>query len=130
LDRPSSQEGGPGESARALGGSVLALAQARVELVAIELKEEADRHKRLLVLAGVAAVLLAMSLLLLTFLVIMLFWDSHRLTAMIVVTLAYAGAGGWAVLRFRQILNDSPPPFSATIAEFRKDLEMLRGSHD
>jgi uncharacterized membrane protein YqjE len=66
----------------------------------------------------------------LSFLVVVLFWDTHRLAGIAAVTLVHSGIGAWAILRFRVILHDSPPPFSATLAEFRKDLDMLRGRHE
>ncbi len=117
------------EAARALGGSVLALVRARLELAGIELREEKERGKRALVLGLVAALFLGMGLLLLAFLVVVLFWDTHRLLAIGAVTLAYLGIGIGAAVRLRAAVRDSPPPFSATLAEFRNDLDMIRG-HD
>ncbi len=128
MDRPPG-EAGPLGSARALGASLLALLGTRVELAAIELKEEAERRKRLAVLALVAVVFLGTGLLLLAFLLVVLFWDTLRLPAIAGVTLLYTAIGAWAFLRFRAILRDSPPPFSATLDEFKRDLDMVRG-HD
>jgi uncharacterized membrane protein YqjE len=113
-----------------LGGSLLALAEARVELVSIELAEESGRWRHLLVLAVTAAVFLLLALMMLSFLVVVLFWDSQRLAAVVAVVLLHSAVGAWAILRFRQLLHQSPPPFSATLAEFRKDLAMLRGRHE
>jgi uncharacterized membrane protein YqjE len=127
LDRPPG-ESGPLGSARALGASLLALLGTRVELAAIELKEETERRKRLAVLALVAALFLGAGLLLLAFLLVVLFWDTHRLAAIAGVTLLYSAIGAWALLRFRAILRDSPPPFSATLDEFKRDLDMVRGN--
>jgi len=122
--------GGPGDSARSLGSSLLALLEARVELVSLELGEEAERRKRLLILGVVAAVFLMLGLVALSFLVVVLFWETYRLGAIAGVTLVHAGVGAWAVLRIREIVRESTPPFSATLAEFRKDLDMLRGRHE
>jgi uncharacterized membrane protein YqjE len=103
--------------------------EARVELIGIEFREEAEFRKRLILLAAVAALFVGLGLLLLAFLIVVLFWDSYRLPAIAGVTLFYCGIGTWAILRFRQLVRDSPSPFSATLAEFRKDIEMLRGRH-
>ena len=35
-----------------------------------------------------------------------------------------------ALARLRQKARSSPPPFEATLAEFAKDLEMLKGSDE
>lgn len=129
MERPPLQAAGPAEAARALGTSVLALLSARLELVGIELKEEKERGKRALLLGLVAALFLGMGLLLCAFLVVVLFWDSHRLLAIGAVTLLYLGIGLGAAVRLRAAVRDSPPPFGATLAEFRKDLDMIRG-HD
>lgn len=128
MDKPPG-EAGPLGSARALGASLLALLGTRVELAAIELKEETERRKRLAVLALVAVLFLGAGLLLLAFLLVVLYWDTHRLPAIAGVTLLYTAIGAWAFLRFRAILRDSPPPFSATLDEFKRDLDMVRG-HD
>ena len=129
-DGPPPAATGAVDSARTLGASLMALLGARVELIAIELKEGAERRKQMVVLAMVAAIFLALSLLLLAFGVVVYFWESQRMAAILGVTLLYAGIGAWAYLRFQEVARNSPPPFSATIAEFRKDLEMLRGSDD
>jgi uncharacterized membrane protein YqjE len=124
---PDPQAAGPLGSARALGASVLALMRVRLELAAVELKEGAERSKRQFILALVAAVFLASSLLLAAFLVVVVFWDSHRLAAAAGVTLAYFAIGMGAFLNFRATAVNSPPPFSATLEEFQKDLDLLRG---
>jgi uncharacterized membrane protein YqjE len=128
-ERPPLHAAGPVEAARALGSSVLALLRARVELLGLELEEGKERGKRALLLGCVAALFLALGLLLLAFLVVVFFWDTHRLLAVGGVTLLYLAIGIGAAVRLRAALRDSPPPFSATLAEFRKDLDMIRG-HD
>jgi uncharacterized membrane protein YqjE len=128
LDRSTSQATGPVESARALGATLMAMLRVRVELFDVELKEAAERHKRMVVLGVVAAVFLALSLLLIAFIVVVFFWDTHRLRAIGAVTLLYAGIGTWALLRLKEAMRDNPPPFSATLGELQKDLDCLRGS--
>jgi uncharacterized membrane protein YqjE len=118
---------GPLDSLRALGATFLALIGTRAELVVVELREEGERRKEMLVLAGVAAVFLGLGLLLLAFFVVVLFWDTHRIAATAAVTLVYLGIGAGALARLREKSRASPPPFEATLAEFAKDLEMLKG---
>lgn len=118
---------GPGSPLRALGGDVLALARVRLELLAVELKEESRRQKRMLWLAVLASLLLAAGLLALAVLVVVVFWDTHRVAALAAVCAAYLGAGGWALARLLDIVRNAPPPFGATLAEFERDLEMIKG---
>jgi uncharacterized membrane protein YqjE len=120
-------EPGPGSPLRALGGDVLALARVRLELLAVELKEESRRQKRMLWLAVVASLALAAGLLALAVLVVVVFWDTHRVAALVAVCAAYLGVGGWALFRLLDIVRNAPSPFSATLAEFERDLEMIKG---
>ena len=112
---------------RALGATLLALVCARAKLIAIELQEEKARAGQKLVLVVLAALFLAMGILLAAFLVVVLFWDAHRMLAASGVTLLYLGIGGWALLRLREMNHNSPPPLSATMGEFANDLRLLRG---
>ena len=123
---PNVGTGLPG-SLRALGATVLALVCARAKLIAVELQEEKARAGQKLVLVVLAALFLAMGMLLAAFLVVVLFWDAHRMLAAGGVTLLYLGIGGWALLRLRQMNHNSPPPFSATMGEFANDLRLLSG---
>lgn len=129
-ERPPPAGDGAIASVRALGATFLALLGARAELVGIELKEEAQKRKQLLTLLLFAALFLACALLLAAVFVVVLFWETHRLEAIAAVTIVYAAIGSWSLLRFRAILRDSPPAFSATLAEFRKDIEMIQGSDE
>jgi uncharacterized membrane protein YqjE len=130
LDKPAWQAAGPLESARALGGTLVSLLRVRAELVAVELEEEVERRKRMLLLGFVALLFLAPSLLLAALLVVVYFWDTWRLSAIGGVTFLYAAVGAWAFLRFQDAVRNSPTPFGATLEEFRKDLSLLRGHDD
>lgn len=125
--RPSTTGTGPTASLRSLGATLVALIGARVELLVLELREEGERRKELLVLAAVGGLFLALGLLLAAFFVVVLFWDSHRLAAIGAITLLYLGVAAWAFLRLKEKVRKSPPPFEATLAEFASDLEVLRG---
>jgi uncharacterized membrane protein YqjE len=118
---------GPLDSLRALGATFLALIGTRAELLVVELREEGERRKEMLVLAGVAAVFLGLGLLLVALFVVVLFWDTHRVVATGAVTLVYLGIGAGALARLREKARASPPPFESTLAEFAKDIEMLKG---
>jgi uncharacterized membrane protein YqjE len=114
-------------SLRALGATLLALVGVRAELIAIELQEETERARQKLVFVAVAALFLAMGMLLAAFLVVVLFWETHRMLAAGGVTLLYLGIGGWALVRLREMSRNSPPPFAATMSEFANDLRLLGG---
>jgi uncharacterized membrane protein YqjE len=110
-----------------MGATVAALVETRLELAVLELREEGERRKALLVLAAVAGIFLTLALLLLAFLVVVAFWETHRMAAIVGVTTIYAAVGFGALMRLRAAQACAPPPFEATLAELRKDLEALRG---
>ena len=112
-------------SLRAAVASLVALLRTRAELFSLELSEEKERHKQLLMLAAVAALFLFLALQLLAVLVIVAFWDTYRLAAAAGVTALYLAVGLGALLALRRRWRATPPPFSATLNELRKDLEAL-----
>ncbi len=88
--------------------------------------EQAAQRKALLILAVAAAVFGAMGLLLIAFFVVVIFWDTYRLTAIAAVTLLYLGIAAGALLRLRAKARAMPPPFEATLRELAADREMLK----
>jgi uncharacterized membrane protein YqjE len=129
LEQPVEPQG-PLSSLRALGATLVALVHTRVELAVVELREEGERRKRMLVLAVAAGVFLTLAAGLLALFVVVLFWDTHRLAAAGGVTLAYVAIGVFALLRLKEQARNSPPPFEATLAELARDVETLRGHHE
>ncbi|MFI5399515.1 MAG: phage holin family protein [SAR324 cluster bacterium] len=132
-ERPSEAEPGsaasPGfaGSVRRLGRSLLASLRTRAELLSIELAEEKERRQEMLILAVLGALFLALGLQLVAFLVVVVFWDSYRVTATAGVTVLYVGISAWAFLRLRSKWRNSPSPFAASLDELAKDMDALQG---
>jgi uncharacterized membrane protein YqjE len=122
--------GNPLSALRSLGATFLALLGTRAELAVLELREEGERRKEMLLLAAVAGLFFALGLLLVALFIVVLFWDTHRLGALGGVTLVYLGIGGLALVRLKEKMRDSPPPFEATLAELAKDAEALRSGDE
>jgi len=118
------------DSLRNLGATFLALIRTRAELVAVELEEEKERRKEMLVLALVVALFGGLGLLLVGFFFVVLFWDSYRLSAIGAVTVLYLGIGAWAMVRLQEKIRNRPRIFAATLSEFGNDLEALRGGDE
>jgi uncharacterized membrane protein YqjE len=121
-------EAGPREALRSLGANLAALLRIRGELFSLELKEELRRQKELLWLATVSGLFLAAGFIAAAILVVVVFWDTYRIAASASVTGAYLCVGGWALLRLRDRVSNGPAPFSGTIAELERDMDMIRGS--
>ena len=131
----TNESGTPGNSSvhpsfldalRRVGTTALDLLRVRVELVSVEWQEQRERGKEIVMLAAVAALLLAMAIFVLTLFVLVLFWDSYRLTAIAAVGLAYLGGGVWALQKLQQKVRERPPPLATTLQEFANDLKLLR----
>lgn len=114
------------DSLHAMGASTLELLRSRVELIAIEWQEEQERGKEILVLTAIGGLLLALSSLLLTFLIVVCFWDTYRLQAIVGVTALYFGGGVWSLLQVKKKLRDRPAPFAASLQEFANDVQLLQ----
>jgi len=103
--------------------SVFDLAQGRLEIFLVELAEERIRlfDALLLVVLGVVCVL--MTLVLLTFTLVLIFWD-QRVLILVGLTLLYGGGAGAAFWTLRKRLRDWQA-FAATLEELKKDRACL-----
>lgn len=109
------------ESLSRLAAGLLAVAHTRLELFSVDLSE-AQEHLLGLLLTGLAAVFaLGVGLVLATFALILLFWDSHRLLALGVIATIYLGAGLVLAMRLSRQVREAPQLFSASLAELSKD---------
>ena len=120
----------PRDSLRAVAGALVELAGTRIELALVELREQGELRKQLLVLAVTAVLFLSMAALLLAGLVVVFFWDMHRLAAAGGMTLLYLALGLAALARLRHRERNAPHPFEATLAELARDAELLRARHE
>jgi len=120
-----SRAGGLSSSLVQLAASMLALVRSRLELVTIEFEEQRERTKDMLVLAVVAAVFLSFAVIVLSALILALFWETHPVIATLCVAAAYAVIGLVAVALLKN--RQRQRPFAATIAELERDVEALRG---
>jgi len=118
------------DSLRALGATLVEAVETRVELALVELREEGERRKGMLVLAVTGGLFLSLGLLLAAFFVVVFFWDTHRLAAIAGVTLLYLGIAAGAFLRLRAKAQSAPAPFEATLREFAADRDLLRGRRE
>lgn len=119
-----------GDTARRLAATLLAMLHTRIELASVELQEESQRLIGYLVLGLAALFLAGLSVLLLVFLVIVLFWDSHRIEAVTALTVLCGLGTVFVAVTLRSQLRKRPPLMGATVGELKKDLETLRGHHE
>ncbi len=109
-----------------MGEALLGLIATRIELLGIELREEALHLQRMLVLGVVAAFLFGSALVLAGLLLAAAFLDTHPLLALGSVVLLYAIGGAAVLIRLRSSVYRRAGPFHATLSELEADLRALR----
>lgn len=105
--------------------SLIEIAQTRLRLAAVELEEERLRIAQLLVLGACAFFFVALGVVALSALLVVAFWETHRLAVLGALAVLYLGAGAWALRSIRRITARRPALFEATFAELQKDADAL-----
>lgn len=117
--------GGLFESLRTLSVSLVGIVHTRLELLSTDIAEEREHLITLLLLVQLALFFLGVGILLLALLIVVAFWESHRLLVLGGLTglflLASAGAAWLAVHKTRI----RPRLFAASLAELSKDRQHL-----
>jgi uncharacterized membrane protein YqjE len=106
--------------------AVLGVVETRGRLLVTEMEEERASLEVRLLLAVVAAGAAGFALLLFTLLAVVAFWDTHRLEAIGIAGLVYAGIASWAGLRAKSIGKEKGSPFAASLEELAKDRAAIR----
>lgn len=117
--------GGLYESLKALSASVIGIVHTRLELLSTDVAEEREHLTAFLLWMLLALFCLGVGVVLLAILIVVIFWDSHRLLALGGLTggfLAAAAGMGWFAL-YR--LRTKPRLFASTLAELAKDRQQL-----
>ena len=117
--------GGLLTSLKQLVATLVAVVQTRLELLANEVQAEKSRLAQLLLLGISAVFFLACAVLLLTVLVIVAVWDTHRLLAIGGFAALYLGMGIGFVLAARARAVAGTQLFAASLGELEKDRDRL-----
>ena len=117
--------GGLFESLKTLSVSLVSIVHTRLELLSNDVAEEREQLTSFLVLVMVALGCLGVGVVLLAMLIVIAFWESHRLMALGGLIgfflVAGVGAGWYAMHRVRT----KPRLFEASLAELSKDRQHL-----
>lgn len=122
----TSQDSGWTGAARRLASNAVGAVQNRIELFALELREEKNQAVSVLIWVCAAALCGLMALVAFTAMVILFVPEDKRAYAAGGFLILYLGLAVFAFLKARGRMSDETPPFSATIDEFRKDQEWLQ----
>jgi len=122
---PGGETPGLLQSLRNFAATLVALLRTRLDLLATELEEERLRLARALLWGCVALVFLVLGVVMLTFFVVALFWDTHRVLVSGLLALIYLAIGVAAALVARSRAQARSKLFSASLAELTRDREQL-----
>ncbi len=117
----SESPGGLFASLRRLLGTMLEIAQVRLQLFGNELEQEKLRIFDGLLLAGIGLMLLSVGTVLLCALVVMLFAEGYRVAALAVLTVAFLAVGMLTMRAGGRRLHSPGGVFPATLAELARD---------
>lgn len=113
------------ESLTTLAATLVAIAHTRLDLLSADLQEDREHLFSLLVLALAALFCLGVGVVLATILLVVAFWDTHRL--LVLGSLAgfflAAGMAAWGFAMYKA--RTKPRLFSASLAELLKDRQQL-----
>lgn len=116
------------ERLAAIAEHALALAQTRLELLSLELREAGARYGAALALAAAALFFLGFGVVLLALFLTVLLWDSHRLLPLAVFTTLFLVAGVFCALLARARAQPEERLLGATLEELARDREALTPS--
>ena len=113
------------ESLTILAGTLVAIAHTRLDLLSVDLEEERAHLFSLLVLTLAALLCLGIGVVLATILLVVAFWDTHRLLALGALAGFYLviGMGVWAFALHKA--RTKPRLFAASLSELFKDRQQL-----
>ena len=115
----------PKPSLNKLGGAFVGLLQGHLELLGIEVQEEKSRLLRLFLLSGVALILLLLILMGLSTAIVIAFWDTHPIAAILVLCALYAVVLAVCISRALVLAKETAAPFQATVEELARNRERL-----
>ncbi len=124
MDDPEYEASGLLAAGKRILRSVGDLAQSRLDLFLVELKEERIRLFDALFLLAACVVCGLMALALLTLAIVVIFWDEHRVLVLALLTLAYGGGASGAFWTLRNRLRHWQS-FTTTLEQIKKDRACL-----
>lgn len=117
--------GGLFESLKNLSVSLVGVIHTRLELLSVDIAEERVHQTTLLVLALLALFCFGVGVVLLSILIVVAFWETHRLAALGGLAGLFLATGGGVVWVALHKIRTKPKLFQASLAELVKDRQHL-----
>ena len=115
------------DSLRQMLGTLVGIAQTRIELLGTEVEEQVARLTAMLLWVIVSLFLAFTTVILISVAILVAFWDSNRILAAILLAAGFAVLALISTLRVRALARGRPHLFQATLEELAKDRDRLGG---
>ena len=113
------------ESSKRMVGTLLTIFQTRLELLGNEIEEERLRVRQMLLYGSIALFFFALSIMLLTVFIVVLFWDTYRLPVLGGLTAVFFLAGLLVWNSLRCAARERSKLFATSLAELNEDRARL-----
>jgi uncharacterized membrane protein YqjE len=124
---PQGHPPGMFDSLKQLLGTLVGIAQTRIELLGTEVEEQVARLTSMLLWAIVSMFLAFTTVVLMAVAILVAFWDTNRMLAAILLAAGFAVLALISYLRARAVVRGRPHLFQATLEELAKDRDRLGG---
>jgi uncharacterized membrane protein YqjE len=108
-----------------LGATLVAMMRIRVQLVGIDLEEYSANLFHIAKLTLFMLFCFGMAVIFLAILIIVIFWDDHRILVLSILTGLFMLSGMLAGYYVKKQIKQKPSLFSASLAELMKDWQSL-----
>ncbi len=127
VEERSSRRPGLGlfDSAKSLLATLVGIVHTRLELLSTELQEEVGRVALMLLWGAVAMFFVFLAIASLGLLILIAFWDDHRLLVAALLAASFLILSLVAGFAARKQIAAKPRPFDASLNELAKDREEL-----
>lgn len=117
--------GGLMESSKRVVGTLLAIFQTRLELLSNEIEEERLRVRQMFFYGSIALFFFGLSIMLLTVFIVVVFWDSYRLSVLGGLTALFFLAGLLVFNSLRNLSLERTKLFATSLSELEEDRARL-----
>jgi uncharacterized membrane protein YqjE len=115
-----------GETLGRLAATLVAMVHTRLELASVEMEEQSQRYLGYLLMSLLAVFLFGIAIVLVALFVIILFWDTHRIAAVLAMAAVFGAAAAVIAMKVKSGFASQPALLSATLGELQKDIDFLK----
>jgi uncharacterized membrane protein YqjE len=108
-----------------LAATLVAMAHTRLDLLSTDLEEDRDHLLNLTIASLGAVFFLGVGVVLSALLLVVLFWDTHRILILGLLAAAFLALGLAAAAQARRLARTKPRLFASSLSELFKDRQQL-----